>query len=66
MASAQSALRNSAGNKIHNADTKHEDNQKAVESMWIGSLSVDDVDRAAAAVYKHGGTVLDEPLDAFD
>lgn len=38
---------------------------QVVESMWIGSLSVDDVDRAAAAVYKHGGTVLDGPLDVL-
>jgi predicted enzyme related to lactoylglutathione lyase len=38
---------------------------QAVESLWIGSLSVEDVDRAAAAVRNHGGTVLEGPLNAM-
>jgi predicted enzyme related to lactoylglutathione lyase len=38
---------------------------QAVESLWIGSLSVEDVDRAAAAVRNHGGKVLEEPLNAM-
>ena len=38
---------------------------QAVESLWIGSLSVEDVDRAAVAVRNHGGTVLEGPLDAM-
>lgn len=43
----------------------HEDrNKQAQESRWLITLSVEDVDKAAAFVKDKGGKVLDGPIDA--
>lgn len=39
-------------------------NEEAPESLWLVSLSVDDVDRAAARVGARGGKVVEGPLNA--
>ncbi len=39
-------------------------NKEAPESLWLVSLSVDDVDRAASLISERGGKILDGPLDA--
>lgn len=39
-------------------------NEQAPESLWLLTLSVDDVDRAVALIKKRGGKVLEGPLNA--
>lgn len=39
-------------------------NKEAPESIWLVSLSVDNVDRAASLISERGGKILDGPLDA--
>lgn len=56
-------LINLSGQQIGGILPLDEQDKTIPESLWIGSLSVSDVDKAASQVNVHGGKVLNGPLD---